>query len=78
MEGETERVELVEVDTELGTDTEVGTGRLLLELAEMGVSDTEACGVAVVLVATCGGTILAVSFKSGISTRLTTRLKTTY
>jgi len=58
VEGETERVELVEVGTELDTDTGVGTGRL--ELAETCIADTDGCGVAVALVVTRGGTILAV------------------
>jgi hypothetical protein len=58
VEGGTERVELVEADTEPDTDSEVGTAGLLIETD---VADTEGgCRAAVVLVVTCGGTITLV------------------
>lgn len=59
-EGGTERVELVEADTESDTDAEVGIAGLLIELAETDVADTGGFRAAVVLVVTRGGTITLV------------------
>lgn len=62
VEGGAERVELVEADTdtEPGTDAEVETVVLLIELAETDVSDTGGLRTGVVLVVTRGGTITLV------------------